>query len=87
MELVAVMMIILFSWLFIKVFVHIGVFVVTLPFKILMFFISALLVLFILIPLGLVAGLAAVLVAPFALIVPVLPLVLIIVGIVLLLKD
>lgn len=87
MEIIAIMMIVLLSLLFIKVFVHLGIFVITLPFKILIFFISALLVIFLLIPLGVIAGLAAVLIAPFALMIPVLPLILIIVGLVLLFKD
>jgi hypothetical protein len=87
MELIALLLIVLFSIIILKVFVHIGVFMITLPFKILSVILSALIVFLILIPLGIVGGLAALIAIPIAVIIPLIPIVLILWGVYLLGKS
>ena len=90
MELIALLMIVLFSLVFFKILgllFHTGMFLILLPFKILAVLFSALLVVFILVPLGIVGAIAGVFLAPFALLVIFLPVLLIIWGIYLLVRN
>jgi hypothetical protein len=90
MEILAILLIIVFAVLFLKIFALIfqtGIFLVMLPFKILAIVLSGLFVFFILIPLGMVGAIVGLLLAPLALIVFFLPVVLIIFGIYLLVKG
>jgi hypothetical protein len=90
MEIITVLFIVLFALIFFKIFgllFHTGMFLILLPLKILAVLFSALLVIFILIPLGIVGAIAGVFLAPFALLVVFLPVILIIWGIYLLVKN
>lgn len=80
MEVIAILLFVLFGVLFLKILgalFHVGIFVLTLPFKLLAFVFSGLVVFLVLIPLGVVAGLASLVVLPFALLTPLLPIALI----------
>lgn len=84
MEIIGILLVVLVGVMFLKlfaVFFQVGIFVLTLPLKILAFALSGLLVFFVFIPLGLVAGIVGLIVVPFALLTPLLPLVLIGLGI------
>jgi len=90
MEIVAVLFIILFAMVFLKILaalLHISVFMLTLPFKILAAVLSVFVVGFILIPVGLIAGIASLIIIPFALLIPLFPVLLIGGGIWLLLRN
>jgi hypothetical protein len=87
MELIALVLIVIFSIVILKIFVHVGIFVITLPFKILSIVLSTLIVLLIMIPLGIVGGLAALVAIPFAILIPLIPIVLILWGVYLLGKS
>ena len=87
MELIALLLIILFSIIILKVFVHIGVFMITLPFKIISVVLSTLIVLLVLIPLGIVGGIAALIAIPIAVVIPLIPIALILWGVYLLGKS
>ncbi len=90
MEIIAVLLIILLTMLFLKILaavLHVGIFMLTLPFKILAGVLSIFVVGFILIPIGLAAGIASLIMAPFVLLIPLLPLLLIGGGIWLLLRN
>lgn len=90
MEILAILLIIVFALLFLKIFALLfqtGIFLVMLPFKILAIVLSGLFVFLILIPLGIVGAIVGLLLAPLALIVFFLPVVLIIWGIYLLVKG
>jgi len=86
----AVLMFIVLAWIVLKIFAvlfHVSIFMIALPFKILGVILALLLVPFIAVPLGLFAGLAGLLLIPFAIAVPLLPLIIIGLGIWLLIKN
>ena len=88
MEIIAVLLIILFSFIILKIlafFLHAGVFMLTFPFKILGIILSVLLVGLILVPLGLAGALISL--VPLGLLVLLSPLILVAIGIILLLKN
>lgn len=90
MELFGILFIVLIAWLFLKllaVFFNVTVFAIALPFKILALFLGLFLGVVLLIPLGLFAGLMGLLIAPFAILLPLLPIVLIALGVVLLIRN
>ena len=87
MELIGLVLIIVFSIIFLKIFVNLGIFLITLPIKILAVLFSTLLVVFVLVPLGIVGGIAALIVAPFAILIPILPVALILFGLYLLFRP
>ena len=87
MEILSVLLIILFAVLFLKVFsflLHTGIFILTLPIKILSVVLATVVVFALLLPLGVVGVLAGLLVTPLVLLVILLPFFLIIYGIYLL---
>ncbi len=84
MEAIAILLVILFSIIILKACVHLGIFMITLPFKIFAVLISILLVVLIMVPLGIVGGIAAIIAVPFAIIMPLLPILLILWGVYLL---
>jgi len=90
MEILAILFIFIFAVIFLKFFAvlfHTGMFLILLPFKILAFVLSTLLVIFVLLPLGIVGAITSLLLAPLALAFVFMPLILIIWGIFLLLKE
>jgi hypothetical protein len=87
MEFLALALIIIFAVIILKVFVHLGIFMITLPFKILSTLLSIIIVGFIMIPLGIVGGLAALIAIPIAILIPLIPIVLILWGVFLLGKS
>ena len=90
MEVIAVLLIILFSIIFLKILAllfHVGIFMLTLPFKLLAVLLSVLFVVFVLIPIGLVGGLVGLILLPLTILIPILPLALILVGLYFLLKK
>ena len=90
MELMSLLLIILLAWLFFKMLGFIfnaAAFMIVFPLKLLALGLASLLVIFVLIPLGLVAGLAGIILAPLAVLVPLLPFLLIGVGLYLLMKN
>lgn len=90
MELVSILLILLLAWAIFKAFgffFDLAAFVILLPIKLLALAIATLLVVFVLIPIGLVAGIASIVVAPLALLLPVLPFLLIGLGIYLLVRH
>jgi len=90
MEIIAVLLIILFSFIILKIlafFLHAGVFMLTFPFKILGIILSVLLVGLILVPLGLAGALISLVLVPLGLLVLLSPLILVAIGIILLLKN
>jgi hypothetical protein len=85
MEIISVLLLIICAVVFLKVlafFLHAGIFVLTIPLKILGLLLTLLFTVFILIP----AGLATVFLIPLAIITPLIPLLLIIAAVVLLLR-
>ena len=85
MELISILLLIICAVVFFKVlafFFHAGIFVLTIPLKILGLLLTLLFTVFILIP----AGLATVFLIPLAIITPLIPLLLIIAAVVLLLR-
>ena len=90
MEVIAVLLIILFSIIFLKILAlmfHVGIFMLTLPFKLLAVLVSVLLVVFVLIPIGVVGGLVGLILLPLTILIPILPLALILMGLYFLLKK
>ncbi len=90
MELMSLILIVLFAWLFFKLLGFIfntAAFLIILPLKLLALGLASLLVIFVLVPLGLVAGLAGLILAPLAVLVPLLPFVLIGIGVYLLIQH
>ena len=87
LELIALILIVLLFFGFLKLFIHIGIFIITLPIKILAAILSVFVVVFVLIPLELVSGIAALLLAPLALLLPLIPLFLLGLGVYLLIKN
>ena len=90
MEIIAVLLIILFSFIILKIlafFLHAGVFMLTFPFKILGVILSVLLVGLILIPLGLAGVLVSLILIQLGLLVFLSPFILLVIGIILLLKN
>ena len=90
MELVSLLLIVLFAWLFIKLFAfffHTAAALLILPFKLLAVGLASLLVIFVFVPLGFVAAIAGAVLAPLAILVPLLPFLLIGLGIYLLAKN
>ncbi len=85
MEIFAVLLIVATAWILIKIF-SAGIYLLTIPIKIVLAILSVLLSVFILIPLGIVTGLFAIVLTPFALIIPLLPIILVIAGVVLLVR-
>ncbi len=90
--LIAIFVFMVLGWVILKIFamfLHVGIFMITLPLKILGIVIALVLTPIILVPLGLLAGLAGIfglILAPLTMLVPFLPLALIGVGIWFLLK-
>jgi len=85
MELISILLLVICAVVFIKVlafFLHAGIFVLTIPLKILGLLLTLLFLVFILIP----AGLATVFIIPLAIITPLVPFVLIIAVVMLLLR-
>lgn len=87
MEIIALLLIIFCSVIILKVFVHLGIFMITLPFKLLALVISVLVVVLIMIPLGIVGGLAALITIPVVILIPLIPVVLVLWGVYLLGKS
>lgn len=88
--LLSLFLFIVLAWIVLKlfgVFFHAGVFMIALPFTILGLVIALVLTPLILVPLGLFAGLAGILLMPFAFVLPLLPVLIIAAGIWLLLKN
>ncbi len=88
--LISLLLFIVVAWIVLKlfaVFFHVGILMIAFPFKILGLVFVLLLIPLILVPLGLFAGLAGILLAPLALILPLLPVLIIAIGIWLLLKN
>jgi hypothetical protein len=89
MEIIAVLLIVCFIYLFLKLFAFIfnaGIFLITLPFVIIATLLSVIVVMFVMIPLGIVAALAGLVLAPFAILGPIFPIALILLGTILLLR-
>ena len=89
MEILALLLVFCFIYLFLKLFAFIfnaGVFLITLPFAILATLLSVIVVVAVMVPLGIVGALAGIVLVPFAFLGPVLPVVLIILGAVVLLR-
>lgn len=90
MEIIAILFIVLAVWLALKMmafFLDVAIFAIALPFKILAVLLGLFLGVFLLIPLGVLTGVAALLIAPLALAAAALPLILIAVGIYLIIKN
>lgn len=90
MELIAVLLIILFAVIFMKLLalsLHVGIALLTLPLKLLAVALSGVVVGLVLIPLGLVAGLAGLIVLPVALAGPLIPVALVLGGLWLLFRS
>ncbi len=90
MELVSLLLIVLFAWLFIKLlafFLNTAAFMLVLPLKLLAVGLASLLVIFVFVPLGFVAAIAGVVLAPLAILAPLFPFLLIGIGIYLLARH
>lgn len=90
MELISALLIILLAVVFLKVLgliFHAGIFVLAIPIKLLAVALSALIFAVVFVPLGVVTGLAGLIVLPVVLIGPILPLLLLGGGLYLLLKN
>ena len=89
MEILGVLLIVIFVVAFLKlffVFLNTGIFLLALPFKIILALLSLFAVFVVLLPLGIVGAVAGLLVAPLLIIVLLLPVILIIYGIFLLIN-
>ena len=89
MEIISILLIIGLAFVFLKalaLMLHVGIWMLALPFKILAVLLSAFVVVFVFIPVGLVGALAGLILLPFALIVPLLPFILIAAGVIWLLR-
>lgn len=90
MEIVAVLFVVLFAFIILKIlgfFLHAGIFVLTLPFKILGVILSVLLFGLVLIPLGIAGVLVGLVMVPLTLLIFLSPFILVVIGIYLLLKK
>lgn len=90
MEILAIFLILLLAWLFIKflgVFFHAGIFILSLPLILVGLAVSAVVVVAVLIPLGIVTALLSVVLIPVGFIMPLLPFILVGYGVWLLLKK
>ena len=90
MEILAVLFFILLAVIFLKILAfvfHVGIFMLALPFKILAISLSAIIVALVLIPLGVIGGLAGLIILPLVIFIPLLPVLLIGVGLWLLLRH
>lgn len=90
MELIGILFIAFIIFLFLKLialFFDVAIFAIALPFKILAIVFGAIFGVFLLIPLGLFAGLLGLLIAPLAIIGALLPVILIAIGIILVFKN
>ena len=90
MELIGLLLLICLAWVFLKILgavFHVTFFALTLPFQIIGIVLAVLFSLVILIPLGIVGAIFGVLLAPFALLGSLLPVVLIILGIILIARN
>jgi len=90
MELISALLIILLAVVFLKILgaiFHAGIFVLALPLKLLAVALSAIVFAVVLIPLGVVAGLASLIVLPVVLVGPLLPIILLGGGLYLLLRN
>lgn len=89
MELISILFVILLAVIFLKilaVILHTGVFLLTLPFKILGILLSVIIVFAVLLPIGVVGAVAGILVAPLAILVVLLPFILVGLGLYLILN-
>jgi len=90
MEILSLLLILAFVVVFLKIFsvlLNTGIFLLTLPIKILAVFLSTFIVLVVLLPLGIIGAIAGLLVAPFLLLTILVPVILIIYGIFLLINK
>ncbi|RMD94976.1 MAG: hypothetical protein D6814_13905 [Calditrichaeota bacterium] len=90
MELFTVLLIIVLAWAFFKIFAiffNLAAFALIWPIKLFALALAGFLVIFLLIPLGFVAGIAGLVLAPLAILIPLLPFLLIGAGIFLVLKH
>ncbi|TFG95102.1 MAG: hypothetical protein E4H13_13860 [Calditrichales bacterium] len=90
MEIIALLFIIFFAVIFIKILALLfqtSIFILALPFKILGVVLSAIFVLVLLVPLGIIGAIAGLLVAPLVLLFALAPIVLILLGLYLLIKN
>ena len=87
MEIFAIILGVFLVIIVLKLLFEIGWFLITLPFKILGSLLFLLVLLLVVIPVGLAGGLAAIFVVPIAIMAPVLPVALIIIGLVLLIRK
>jgi len=89
MELVSVLLIVFIAFIILKLFAaffHAGVWLLALPFKLLAVLLSSVIVVFVLVPLGVVAGLVGLLAVPFALLILLAPFLLLAAGLWLLMR-
>jgi hypothetical protein len=66
---------------------NVGIFMLTIPIKILAFILATFAVVFVLVPVGLVSGLAGLILVPLVILIPLLPFALLLIGVILLLKK
>ena len=90
MEIIAILLIIVVAILFLKILsflLNVGIFMLTIPIKILDFILATFVVVFVLVPVGLVSGLAGLILVPLVILIPLLPFSLLLIGVILLLKK
>lgn len=90
MEILAILMVLLLAWFFIKflsVFFHAGIFIFSIPFLLIGFAVSAVVIVALLVPLGIVTALLSVILIPLGFIIPLLPFILVGFGVWILLKK
>ncbi len=83
MEIITILFIVLLAIVFMKILafsLHVGIALLTLPLKLLAVAFASVVVAFVLVPLGVVAGLVGIFVLPFALAIPLLPVLLVLGG-------
>ena len=86
MEILAILFILFSVWVFFKI-LSAGVLLITIPLKIIGAIVFSVIMVILAIPLGIVSGLIGLLAIPFAILIPLAPVVLVLAGIYLLLKN
>ncbi len=88
--LIGLMIFVVLAWIVLKLFAvvfHVGIFVLTLPFKLLGLLLALLLTPLILLPLGLLGGIVSLIALPLVVLAPIVPLLLIGLGLWIILKN
>jgi hypothetical protein len=88
--LIAVLLIVLFTFVIFKILaliMHVSIYMLTLPFKILGVLLAVLLAVFVVFPISLVGAIIGLIIAPIALFVVLIPFILVTIGIILLIKN